>query len=606
MKSQNHTTLKFKDRRDQDDPYAVWMNWGEGGMVTRALGMTMMLKPPLDGRPDIHGGKMNNIEIFIEPGKNCPLNSIGPGTVVATDIQSSIATAKQWLRICETSHEQCKKTNSARLPTRVLDVGVQHRTDLTSDPVLYETRGQEARFIALSHCWGKTPIITTTKETKGARMTGIEWNSLSRTFQDAVMITRMLGVQYLWIDSLCIIQDDPTDWQKEAAQMASIYGEAYLTISADNSVDGNGGCYCVPYPTFEVGKARSPVDDTAFKIYAREKPDHNRFRYWAKPSNPGMEKDAFETYPLLTRAWCFQERLLPTRILHFTSQELFFECKTEDRCECINFHPRPFAAVRKPLKHIFSELLSRGDETELLRQWTDILESYTYMGRTQDSDILIALAGIAKTMQEAGLRDYHAGIWKANLAYALNWKPRRNEGFTHRRPTSYTAPSWSWASVIGPIEWDHLNSWHINTTKHFYPVILSYKPTLLSEEDEFGALSAASLKIHAPLARVTIYSTHDDGISNPRLKIHGLPDFEHGNLQFDVSESCALAISSPDIFLMQTEALINEKDERQSRTNTMILKRREDGAYERIGLAKDLRVGVFEKQFGPWTEIVLV
>lgn len=84
--------------------------------------------------------------------------------------------------------------------------------------------------------------------------------------------------------------------------MALIYGEAYLTISASNSVDGTGGCYYEPYPTFEVGDVLSSVDRTPFKIYAREKASHNRFRYWAKPANPGMERDAFDTYPLLTRA----------------------------------------------------------------------------------------------------------------------------------------------------------------------------------------------------------------------------------------------------------------------------------------------------------------
>lgn len=375
-------------------------------------------------------------------------------------------------------------------------------------------------------------------------------------------------------------------------------------MTASNSVDGTGGCYYEPYPTFEVGEALSLVDRTPFKIYAREKPNHNRFRYWAKPENPGIERDAFDTYPLLTRAWCFQERLLPTRILHFTSQELFFECKTEDWCECINFRPRPFADVRKPLKHVFFEMLSRGNEEELLKEWTNILESYTHMGRTQDGDILVALAGIATVMSEAGLQDYHAGMWKANLPYALNWKPKR-DGASHRRPITYTAPSWSWASVIGPIEWDHSNTWTVSTVKRYCPQILDFAPTLTGG-DPFGGLSAATLKLSAPIARATIYSNHEDGVSNPRFKIHGLPDFDHDNLQFDVWESCAVAIASSSIFLMQTEALINEHDDKRSQTNTMILNRRDDGAYERIGLAENLQLGVFEEHYGPWAEITLV
>lgn len=525
--------------------------------------------------------------------------------MVATELKSSILTAKQWLQTCETSHEKCKQTRSTRLPTRVIDVGKLGQTGLTADPVLYKSHGEEVRYVALSHCWGKVPIIRTMRATILANYKGIEWASLSRTFQDAIIITRMLGIRYLWIDSLCIIQDDTDDWRREAAQMASIYGEAYLTISASNSIDGNGGCYCTPYPTFEAGQVFPPDDNTSFTVYAREKPVHNRFRYWARPGSVGMEKDGFDTYPLLTRAWCFQERLLPTRILHFTSQEMFFECKTGDRCECINFDPRPFADVRKPLKHEFFDTLARRSEEELLKEWIGILEAYTHMGRTQDGDILVALAGIARVMSEAGLQNYCAGMWQSNLRHALNWKPKRDENEQHRRPDVYTAPSFSWASVIGPIEWDHSNSWSINTVKKYCPEFLDFTPTLTGT-DLFGGLSAASLKVRAPLAHANVYSNHNEGVSDLRFKIYGLPDFDHDNLQFDVPESCADAIASTSIYLMQTEALINEVDETRSQTNTMILIRRDDGTYERLGVAENLQLGVFEDQYGPCTEITLV
>jgi hypothetical protein len=550
-------------------------------------------------------------------GDNCPLNKIGPGTVVAKDLQSSIPTATEWLRRCDTSHEKCRPARPAHLPHRVIDVGeLGLRDSLEADPVLYESHGEEAKYIALSHCWGKAPIIRTTLNTVSSRLKRIKWDSLSKTFQDAIIITRLLCIRYLWIDSLCIIQDDPNDWRQEAALMASIYGEAYLTISASNSTNGSGGCRCTPWPTFEVGEALNPAENLPFSIYARERLDHGRFKYWAKPPNPGMETDAFDDYPLMARAWCFQERLLPCRVLHFTSQELFFECKTDDWCECLNFEPRPFAEEKKPLKRFFFEILERKDTEELLKEWTQILEAYSHMDRTQDGDILVALAGIARVIGEAGLHGYFAGMWKENLAFALDWKPKieKNKVVRHRRPSLYTAPSFSWASVIGPVQWNHNQTWTINVAKQYCPEFLEMSSTPIGT-DPFGGLSAAFLKVKAPLASASIYSTDKDGISNPKLTIQGLQDpnvgtskydFERNKLHFDIPGACCDAIASSCIYLMQTKVEVNQIDDKKSKSNAMILKRRTDGRYERIGVAENLRIGIFKEHYGPWTEIVLV
>lgn len=135
-------------------------------------------------------------------------------------------------------------------------------------------------------------------------------------------------------------------------------------------------------------------------------------------------------------------------------------------------------------------------------------------GRTQDIDILVALASITTLMNEAGLQDYHAGMWKTYLPDALNWKPKRDDGDTRRRPTSYTAPLWSWASVIGPIEWYHSNTWTFNTLKRYCPQIMGFSLTLTCD-GPFGGLSAVTLRVRAPLAHAMIYSNHEDGVPIP-------------------------------------------------------------------------------------------
>ena len=88
---------------------------------------------------------------------------------------------------------------------------------------LYETEQELAHYTTLSHCWGKKHIVTTTKATLEQRKLEVPWLLLSRTFQDAITITRELGIRYIWIDSLCIIQDDKEDWERVSAKMAEIY-----------------------------------------------------------------------------------------------------------------------------------------------------------------------------------------------------------------------------------------------------------------------------------------------------------------------------------------------------------------------------------------------
>lgn len=135
---------------------------------------------------------------------------------------------------------------SSYLPTRLIDIGSH-----AQDPRLTLTHDVEVtdpRYLALSHCWGTTmpQSATTTLATMAERLERIPLDSLPRTFVDFTRIARNLGVQYVWIDSMCIIQDSREDWEKEAAQMASVYSNAYCTIAASGSKNGNAGCRTDP------------------------------------------------------------------------------------------------------------------------------------------------------------------------------------------------------------------------------------------------------------------------------------------------------------------------------------------------------------------------
>jgi Heterokaryon incompatibility protein (HET) len=129
---------------------------------------------------------------------------------------------------------------SSILPKRVINFG--SGTGIQG-PFLYESAGEHERYITLSYCWGHQKSFSITRDTKLERKHGSPWSSLPRTFQDAMLVVRKLGVTYLWIDALCIIQDDEEDWQRESGRMASIYGSSYLTVSATRARDVEGGCF---------------------------------------------------------------------------------------------------------------------------------------------------------------------------------------------------------------------------------------------------------------------------------------------------------------------------------------------------------------------------
>jgi len=257
---------------------------------------------------------------------------------------------RTWISDCH-QHVGCNtaKSRECTLPSRIVDVGSSEGSD---DPVLVETSrsNNQGRYCALSHCWGARQPITTTKLTIEERKRGISWSKLPQTFKDAIRLTRALAIRYIWIDSLCIVQDDEEDRQRESARMASIYEEAYLTIAATVSADSEMG-FLWTRPVYEltgtatcntgapspaVETCRKKHDTNSLPVYVRRQIRHSNLFATEQDSMELHSTDTTLSRPLETRAWCFQERLLSTRVVHFFGWEMFFECKSSNRCECGN------------------------------------------------------------------------------------------------------------------------------------------------------------------------------------------------------------------------------------------------------------------------------
>jgi hypothetical protein len=144
-----------------------------------------------------------------------------------TASEASFHRIQQWINDCNLSHERCSDQSNAALPTRVLDLGKSNESIR-----LVETHGLSGSYICLSHCWGKSSTILCTRESYSRYQDSVSWDSLPLLFQDTVKICRMLEVQYLWIDKLCIIQHDEDDWSTEGSKMAQIFEGSFLTIGA--------------------------------------------------------------------------------------------------------------------------------------------------------------------------------------------------------------------------------------------------------------------------------------------------------------------------------------------------------------------------------------
>jgi hypothetical protein len=358
---------------------------------------------------------------IFRPGKSFPED---------TSSIASLQQASRWLQDCLENHRQCGSRSKHELPYRVIDVG---RPDSETSVRLYESHGEFDHYVSLSHCWGKFQMIKTERASLSLRKRGITWSSLPPTFQDAITFVRNLGLRYIWIDSLCIIQDDKADWEIESAKMAQIYMNSLLTLAVTKSASAEEGCFVVtPAEDRTFAITGSTKDGAPYTIYAR-RPVYHLGDAFAR------HKDLF---PLFYRAWCYQERLLAPRILQFNPRELMWECCEVSACEC------SLSCPTFPDKQRHSKALTQGSDPKSFNdRWRHMVVDYAKLDLTYESDRLPALSGAAKQMQPHRSGKYLAGLWEDSLVEDLMWWVNDDECQHSRRPKQWRAPSWSWASL---------------------------------------------------------------------------------------------------------------------------------------------------------------
>jgi hypothetical protein len=364
------------------------------------------------------------------------------------------------LNECVQNHSQCRLRtfDLAALPSRLLDVG-QGRDGVTVRVQDTTAIGVSVQYLALSHCWGNLHTIKLTSMSLAQHYASSPIQELPKTFREAVSITRKLGFRYLWIDSLCIIQDSDEDWKHESAKMGDIYRNSTCCIAALAARDSNGGCFSSRDPTtnFPCRLGISGVEN----LFVVAEPDNNQYDY-----SSGYFDRAGQ--PLWGRAWVFQETALARRTLNYDARMIYWECLQIRAWESMPDWQTEakFESVKHPIGKIqmLGERANAEPESEFARElrieWGKIVHSYAACNLTRATDKLIALSGLTSRVQLYTGWRYLAGLWETNLRQHLFWyiqsqSPTTRKWVPGTRPSVYRAPTWSWASIEGSVSWYH-------------------------------------------------------------------------------------------------------------------------------------------------------
>lgn len=422
----------------------------------------------------------------------------------------------QYHKVCQAAYRTSNQASP--LPKRVLD--------LANNAVrLIETDGQIAPYIALSHSWGQQQPLRTTRETYAARMRGIGWQSLPPTFRDAIEITRGLGIRYIWIDSLCIIQGDKLDWEQQSAVMANIYAGCYLNLAATRSSGAFGGCLGARWTStdslawakeFVRGSNEGADSETMSRIRKHEVRSFDvdiydtniQVRLTLESSHESLQTPRWiyshvDTAPLLKRAWVYQERFLSPRTVHIHSNELVWICKDAELCECAALDGLPpggdgWGASKNRIGNLGP---LKNDMKALHGLWRTIVEDYSLLDLTYETDRLAALSGLASRFKEYLPRDdrYLAGLWESDLGRDLLW----GSGGA----LAAQGPSWSWASR-GGIEWEKeskpkLSSYGGTTTYVQDPRFRVFEASVqLDGVNPYGSVTSGRIVVRGAIAAV--------------------------------------------------------------------------------------------------------
>lgn len=475
-----HERIRLTDDADSWVRLDDWEGWGaqaDMGIFFKSYASTSETPPP--GVPSY------------PPGDPPPTHT-GSGR--------SLSWARDQIEHCSKHHLGCQlpeEGTSCFMPSRLVHIPAD-----TRNGVLLRLRPDlpsGTRYAALSYRWGRRPTwpaCRTTRQNISKQLQRIPWTTLPATLQDAVEAARKLGLEYIWIDSICIIQDDEEDWQFESMQMATVYAHAQVTLCAAIAFDTRVGMFSQRDTTSLSHILTVRYRGEVFPIYAFHVPQESgriEPRLLADVWRGSLEMSL--DYPLFNRAWAFQERLASRRVLLFGKEELIMECASGCVFEESLYRLRPPQSSDRTLKAAYA-----GAMDSPRKLWWEIVYTYSHLKLTVPTDRLPAIAAVAQRLASHSPADeYICGLWRSSLLSDLLWERVLNNLGRGEGPLilsswgtgSYVAPSWSWASFRSKTR---------NISNIMQPlskvldVVLEYK-----DNSKFGRVSGGFLKMCGPM-----------------------------------------------------------------------------------------------------------
>lgn len=347
---------------------------------------------------------------------------------------ATFALIKRWLSECHTSHLSCHLDRKGFIPTRLIKISAD-----SGNPFVYliETGPSDTMaWCSLSYVWGGDQLVKTTRNSLTRHKAGLALSTLPLTIRDAIIVAHNLSVHYIWVDSLCIIQDEQQDLARELKVMPQVYQHALLTISAGSANSVLKGflqdrlIFYDRFHPFKLNYVSSSGRCGSLLMTSNHSPD--------VPN------------PLDLRGWTYQEKLLSIRNLRYTTTNVEWICRTCRRTEGDGIPRNAFSAA-----NIVVETDVPCIEGCALQPWWRMVTAYSARHLTFPSDKLLAISALAHVYQSSTRLTYLSGLWKESLPQDLCWSVSESCPRTCR-PGEFRAPSWSWAAVDGEIKmWMH-------------------------------------------------------------------------------------------------------------------------------------------------------
>lgn len=413
------------------------------------------------------------------------------------NLEQAAKYAARWMQCCLQNHASCSKDIESPLPKRLVDVGRPGTSEIPRlwiNPSLVQGQQEDisitpirGTYLALSYCWGSKQFFNTDPQNLEEMKAEIPVKSIPRTIKDAIEFTRILGVQYLWVDSLCILQGDSeeakADWNEESVKMKVIYRNALLTIGAAAGKDAFHGIQPggdepeMPFCSLPKGFDESIMPG---QIYA------------------SLQMTAERDDAIHTRAWTYQEFLLSARYINLGNPSIYWYCKQRQHDQRCGTKPVSYPPIPLSIGLTYGFLRLRP-----YLEWHFAIQQYTSRALTKPEDRLVAIAGVAADVwARKGKQDrYLLGLWKNSLIWDLCWRVR---GGPTTGTLSDLLPSWSWASVDGPV--DFLGS-HGRCSKDCARV-LDYHDN--HELDQSGGSAKGSIRLEA-WTEIRSFRAEDNG-----------------------------------------------------------------------------------------------